>query len=77
MKNVSAENKHFAGASQLIITTTTQAVKLPTTAIARLPSPFDKDELELWNVGFWQLKNFYFCKNFTNQTIFNLFKCTN
>ena len=37
------------------------------------PSPLDENNLELWNVEFWQLKNF-FCKNFTNRTIFCLVK---
>ena len=43
----------FAG--QLMITLI-QAVKLPTTTVTRLHSPFDKNELELWNVEFWLLK---------------------
>ena len=33
-----------------------QAVKLPTRMVTRLLSPFDKNELELWNVEFWRLK---------------------
>ena len=41
-----------------------QVVKLPTTTVTRLPSPFDENELKLWNVEFWQLK----------KTIFSLFK---
>ena len=46
----------FACAGQLIVTTTIQAVKLPTTTVTRLPFPFDENELELWNVEFWRLK---------------------
>ena len=34
-----------------------QVVKLPTMTVTGLPSPFDQNELELWNVEFWQLKN--------------------
>ena len=34
-----------------------QAVKLSTMTVTRLPSPFDKYELELWNVEFSRLKN--------------------
>ena len=33
-----------------------QAVKLPTRMVTGLLSPFDKNELELWNVEFWRLK---------------------
>ena len=54
--NMQRLNKNFACAGQLIITTPTQAVKLPTTTVTRLPSPFDKNELELRNVEFLQLK---------------------
>ena len=34
-----------------------QVVKLPSMKVTRLPSPFDQNELELWNVEFWQLTN--------------------
>ena len=34
-----------------------QAVKLSTMTVTRLPSPFDKYELELWNVEFSRLKS--------------------
>ena len=44
-----ALRKKFACAGQLIVTTPIQAVKLPTTKVTGLPSPFDKNELELWN----------------------------
>ena len=40
-------NKNFACASQLIVMTPIQAVKLPTTMVTGLPSPFDKNKLEL------------------------------
>ena len=40
----------------MIISTPIQAVKLPTTMVTRLLFPFDKNELELWNVEFWWLK---------------------
>ena len=33
-----------------------KAVKLPATTVTKLPFPFDENELELWNVEFWQLK---------------------
>ena len=36
--------------------TPTQEVKLLTTMVTRLLSSFEKNELELWNVEFWQLK---------------------
>ena len=42
----SAYNENFACAGQLIFTTPIQAVKLPTTTITRLSSPFDENELE-------------------------------
>ena len=35
-----------------------QMVKLPTTTVSRFSSPFNENELELWNVEFWQLKDF-------------------
>ena len=44
-----ALRKKFACACQLIVTTPIQAVKLATTKVTGLPSPFDKNELELWN----------------------------
>ena len=45
-----ALRKKFACAGgQLIVTTPIQAVKLATTKVTGLPSPFDKNELELWN----------------------------
>ena len=44
-----ALRKKFACAGQLIVTTPIQAVKLPTPKVTGLPSPFDKNELELWN----------------------------
>ena len=34
-----------------------QVVNLTTIAVTRLPFPFDQNELELWHVEFWQLKN--------------------
>ena len=40
----------------MIVTTPIQAAKLPTTMFTRLPSPFDENELELWNVELWRLK---------------------
>ena len=40
----------------MIVTTPVQEVKLPTTTVTRLLFPFDENELELWNVGFWRLK---------------------
>ena len=40
-------NKNFACAGQLIVMTLIQAVKLPTTMVTGLPSPFDKNKLEL------------------------------
>ena len=40
-----------------MVTTLIQAVKLPTMTVTSLPSPFDKYELELWNVEFSRLKN--------------------
>ena len=43
------------------------------TTVTRLPSSFDENELELWNVKFWRLKSFC-CENITNWTIFILFK---
>ena len=49
----STENKNFSCPGQLIIVTPIQAVKLPTTMVTRLPSPFDENELELWFVEFW------------------------
>ena len=50
------KNKNFACAGQLIITTPIQPVKLPTTTVTRLPSPFDENEFERCNVEFWWLK---------------------
>ena len=47
---------NFAYTGQLIITTQIQAVKLPTTSVTRLSSPFNEKKLELCNVEFWQLK---------------------
>ena len=44
-----ALRKKFACAGQLTVTTPIQAVKLPTTKVKGLPSPFNKNELELWN----------------------------
>ena len=44
-----ALRKKFACAGQLTVTTPIQAVKLPTTKVTGLPSPFNKNELELWN----------------------------
>ena len=32
------------------------SLELPITMVTRLPSPFDENELELWNVEFWRLK---------------------
>ena len=32
----------------MIVTTLIQSVKLPATTVARLRSPFDENELELW-----------------------------
>ena len=39
-------------AGQLIITATIQTVQLPAMTVTRLPSPFDENELKLWNVEF-------------------------
>ena len=50
------KNKNFVCAGQLIITTPIQPVKLPTTTVTRLPSPFDENEFERCNLEFWWLK---------------------
>ena len=42
----SAYNKDFACTGQLIVTTPIQAVKLPTTMIGILTSPFDENVLQ-------------------------------
>ena len=49
--------KNFACFGQLIVITPIHVVKLPIITVTRLPFPFDKNELELWNVESWQLKN--------------------
>ena len=50
---ISAQKNNFACASQLIVTTGGQAVKLPVMIVKRYPFPFDQNELEVWNVEFW------------------------
>ena len=56
MISISAYNKNYACAGQLIVTTPIQAVKLPITTVTRLPLSSDENELELWNVELWRLK---------------------
>ena len=53
---ISASNKTFASAGQLIVATPIQAVKLSSMAVSRLPFPFDENELGLWNADFWWLR---------------------
>ena len=36
-----------------------QVVKLPTSMVTSVPFPFDKSELELWNVEFWGFWKLY------------------
>ena len=45
--------KGFTCASKLIVTTPIQVVNLATMTFTGLPSPFDENELQLWNVEFW------------------------
>ena len=62
----STEKKTFACVGQLMVRTPIQTVKLPTTIITRLPSPFNENEFELVECGILAIKKY---EAFTNQTI--------